>query len=186
MSKNLPTLNDYLKRGYAPILLQHGNNFCFYIPELGLIGEGTSVESAFKAIEEKKKAHFEKIISLGLHSHVALPETKSAFHRKDYGLKSIFIKSAAFAVALALFTLLLFPVITSYIKHELKSLSPIQAGTLMDTAIQASQSINLKLKTAPAEKKAALKKELNELHQTFCQTFEGTSLSESICGRKKQ
>jgi len=175
------TLEDYMKREHTPVLVKRGNVFCFVIVELSLVGEGSTVDSAYLDLEKKKKAYFAQVIDRGLHSYVPTPGQNYFSGRNSWRLKSVFIKAGAFALAFSVCLLILFPVLTSYVKREIKSMAPLEMTNWADIGIKIPQTIGRKLESAPPEKKEALRREWSALHRTICKTFEDTSISDSLC-----
>lgn len=71
--EKLKTLN---RLEYKTLLKEKNNGFSLVIPELALVGEGSSLSEAHQNLTNLKNKYFEQMIEMGLQDEITLPVTQ--------------------------------------------------------------------------------------------------------------
>jgi len=98
---------------YRIVLQKQGPLFILCIPELGFLIENEDLQDAYKALEEKKKDHFEQMEKYGYKDLISTPKDNFSAATNRSSLKRMFFLAALFSL----------PFIIIFVLEELRTIN---------------------------------------------------------------
>ena len=152
-----------LNEKFHPIILQRGDGFCIYLPELNVSGEGKSLDEAYQQYELNKKALESRAAKYGLAtlSLEPYPTLQRGAIFRELGL--FFLKVATSAFAVVLVVILLLPNIGAAFRNQVTALVPAEFRESKYWAIRLPAQLNARLDRLKPEEEQQMREEWNRL-----------------------
>ena len=147
-------------RDFYPIIVQRRGNFCVYLPEWKISGEGATLEEAFRQYEVNKKATEERLAKFELATVTPEPYPTIKMTAVLQDLILYLVKAASSAFVVILVVVLLLPNIGAALKHQIRGLVPLEPKFW---AIQFPSQLNARLDRLKPEEEEQMRNEWNRL-----------------------
>lgn len=148
---------------FHPQIIHKEDNFCIYLPECSVSGEGATLEEAYRQYEMNMKSLEERTKKYGLATITPdpYPILKKRFVLQELGL--FFIKSALSVFAVILVVIVLLPNISAAIRNQVTTFISPELKEPKYWVIQLPEHINSQLDRLDREEEEKMLGEWNKL-----------------------